>query len=80
MNSERETLGDGNITKLVISPGNKIPIEWEKGMNAFFHYTVHAYLPQTILNSSEDSNNTSCSSKKHRVDKIMEMITKAKGN
>ena len=72
MNSEREILGDGNITKLIITPGNKIPVKWEKGMNALFHYTVHAYVPSTSSHSHKA--NESCCSKKNKMQKIMEMI------
>ena len=80
MNSDRELLADGDITKMVIRPSEKPAIVWERGMNAKFHYTVHAYVPSSVINHhTHDNSHESCCSKKKKIQNIMEMIEKAKG-
>jgi hypothetical protein len=78
MNSDRDILANGDITKLVIRPGDKRPIQWEKGMNALFHYNVHAYVPSHVL--THKGSHDACCSSKSKAQKIMEMVEQAKGN
>jgi hypothetical protein len=80
MNSERDILANGDITKLVIEPGNKSPIEWEKGMNALFHYKVHAYVPSFVLKHSHNDSHDPCCSKKSKAQNIVEMVEQEKGS
>ena len=82
MNFVSETLAEGNITKLIIRAGTDKKIEWEKGMNAKFHYTVHAFVPTSAV-SGENSHSVGhvghCCSKKIKADNLAELIKQAKG-
>lgn len=41
--------------KLPINSNNSTPITWSRGMNALFHYTVHAYLTPVIVKPNEEA-------------------------
>jgi len=43
---QEDILANEQIKKIVLKPGTITP-EWEKGSNALFHYTVHAYVKPT---------------------------------
>ena len=84
MDKGEKLVADGSIVKLMLQPSPPYTpdIQWQKGCNAKFHYTVHAYVPQdSPQESKKHEHSGGCCSHKSKLNMnwIEELVNKSQG-